>query len=71
MKIKTNCYLFYDEGEGGLVVGDVDWGSNDRCWLYLDKGAVGEGDNADEEFFFEATSICTTLDPKWYEVIDE
>ena len=69
MKIKTNCYLFYDEGEGCLVVGDADWGSNDRCWLYLDKGSIGVGEDEDDEFIFD--NHTTTLDPNWYDVIEE
>jgi len=70
MKIKTRVPLFYDEGYEGLVVGKDDWGENDRCWLYLPKGTVGEGEDIDDEFLFE-NNVCTTVDPDWVDIISE
>ena len=70
MKIKTTKRLFYDEAYGGLIIGEDDWGSNDRCWLYLEKGAIGYGEDIEDEFEFPDNGFqVTTVDPDWCEVI--
>ena len=73
--------MYYDEAHGGLIVGEDDWGSNDRCWLYLKKGTIMTGYLEDGEDVWEPEYSCeeagdryegtaTTLSPEWAEIVN-